>query len=265
MFAAVLIIVLFNDCVHAGNFSIRAEGGYGAIKYEEKTSDFGTVVDSEAVLDTMTVGISGEYSSSRIKPFFAGVSADWAFGFRDNETWKENGTEIQENDIDIFAQFYSVSLGYKNDYRDIHYSMYLSGGWDGVHFERSAFIVGDTLFSDNITEDFSLWRTGIGGDIGYEKGKWVWKGNFELAYYLDGTVKNSALSQFRFKTTGIGLDTGIGIEREITERIDLYLGGNYRLINLDKSNVLQDGSIRAVFPKSKTQILSGSVRLAYHF
>jgi len=269
------VVVLFLSAghVHAGNFGAGVHSGYGVIRYEEATSAIGAKIESEASMDAFLFGVSGEYSFAGPKNLFAGIVTDWALGLEDNETWKENGVKIQTNDLSVFGQFYDIRLGYKNSLDRFYYRAYLSGGWDGIHFRRKNFALNGSVFRDVITEDFSLWRGGAGIGLGYKFGKWAVDGRAAYAYYFDGEVRNSSHPGLVFDTNGICFDAGLGVARELTKNISLYLGGSYTLIDLDESEVnqqiTQHGNIITrqdiVFPDSRTQILSGIVNVTYHF
>jgi hypothetical protein len=252
-------------CVDASNFGIGVHNGYGIIKYEEQTSAFGTTLDSESTQGVILFGISGEYSFPQPKNFYIGIITDWAFGLKDDEIWKENNKQIQTNDMRVFGQFYDIRFGYKNSLEDLYYRLYISGGWDGLHFKRDNFIWRGISVPGSVTEDFSLWRVGAGMGLGYKIGKWALDGRIAYAYYPIGEVNNSSLPQFTFDTEGTCFDMGLGVVREMAKNLNFYVGGSYTLLKLDQSDIMQSGSIQAVFPNSKTEIMVGVVNLMYAF
>jgi len=259
---------------YAGNFGIGTHGGYGGLKYEENSDAFGGDIESEAKLDTVLFGFSGEYSFVKPKNFFTGLVTDYTFGLKGEEAWEEDDILIQTNDVGLFGQFYDLRFGYKNSLDRFYYRAYLSGGWDGIHFRRKNFAFSDSSMSgDVITEDFSLWRAGAGLGLGYNFGKWAADMRAAYSYYFDGDVRNSSHRGLVFDTDGICFDAGIGLMREMTREIGLYLGGSYTLIELNESDVKQEiirhGNIitrrDTVFPDSRTQIITGMVNVTYHF
>ncbi|HDH04636.1 MAG TPA: hypothetical protein ENH01_02835 [Nitrospirae bacterium] len=266
-----LIIFLIGGDADADSFELGAHSGYGVIKYDEDTDAFGSKIEAETSLDTVLLGVSGEYYFAGLKNFFAGITTDWALGLKDVEKWREDNIEKQTNDISIFGQFYDFRLGYSNSLKNLYYRLYVSGGWDGMHFRRKNFVKnGVALSSATITEDFSLWKTGGGIGLGYKLGKWALNGRAAFAYYFDGDVRNSNNEGMWFDTNGTSLDMGVGIEREITRDINLSLGGGYKLVKLDESeikpNMTQSGKmVDTVFPWSKTRIMVGVVNLTYAF
>ena len=265
-FLILITAIIFSDTLsYAGNFGVGAHTGYGILKYEEKTSALGTNVESESRQNVILFGISGEYSLSKPENFFAGITTDWAFGLKGRETWREDDSEIQTNDMEVFGQFYDLRFGYKNTLKNFYYKIYASGGWDGLHFKRDRFVWRGVSSEDSVKEDFSLWRTGIGAGAGYKLNQWAIDGRAAYSYYPKGEVKNSSLPQFTFDTEGTCLDMGIGISREIEKNLKFYIGGSYTLLKLSQSNIMSDGSVRAVLPSSKTEIIIGVVNLTYAF
>lgn len=270
VFSISLIVILLGGNVHAGNFGIGAHSGYGVIKYEEETDALGRDNESESTLNTILLGVSGEYSFVELNNFFAGLTTDWVFGLEDDERWDRDGNKFQTNDIKIFAQFYDARFGYKNSIDNLYYRIYISGGWDGFHFKRGSFVESGLQKSGTVTEDISLWRTGGGIGVGYKFGKWALDGRAAYAYYPKGTVENSNFSRITFDTNGTCLDVGVGLARSITDKIGFYIGGSYSSIKLDESDVKRttdsDGNIvDVVFPNSRTQITAGVVNLTYAF
>jgi len=250
---------------YAGNFGIGLHGGYGVLKYNERTSALGTDLESESSQNVILFGVSGEYSLPNTSNVFAGITTDWAAGLEDDEVWKDHALEIQTNDIRVFAQFYDLRLGYKDSVGNFYYRYYLSGGWDGMHFSRDKFVsIGEAVW-ESITEDISLWRIGVGTGFGYKPGNWALDGRIAYAYYPIGNVKNSSLPQFRFDTDGTCFDAGIGLARTINKNMSFYLGGSYTLIELHESEIEEDSFMVAIFPWSKTEIATVMVNVAYLF
>lgn len=267
----ILTIVLFSGSAFAGNFSavldnLRVEGhaGIGAIRYEEHASPADPepkLDDSEATLDAVLFGLSGEYTFPKPRNFYAVIKADWIWGSEDNEKWKKKHTIRQTNDLSITSEFYDVSLGHKNNLGRFYYRLFISGGWDGIHFRRKNLFdgSGNVIPSDTITEDFSLWRVGGGLASGYEINKWAFEVNAAYGYYYDAHIKNSAFGGVSHHTTGDRLDADLVVSRDITDRIKAYLGGSYIFIEMkeDKKAV--------TFPNSETQILIALLKLSYAF
>jgi hypothetical protein len=245
-------------------FGVHA--GYGKMKYKEKTNDLGTHDRSEANLDTILIGASAEYTLPWSEHLFIGVTTDWAWGLEDTETFKReygNGSVLKETkDLSVFGQFYDGRFGYKNNLGPVSYRIYASLGWDGVYFRRSNFKQnGVPLGTDVITEDFSLWRIGGGGAVGYSIDGWTLEARGAYSYYFDGDVRNSNLGGIWFDTNGSCIDAGIGISRRLTDRLSIYAGGSYTRIALDESEVKD----HVQFPKSETYIIAGMVNLTYAF
>jgi hypothetical protein len=276
-------IIFFAGNVNAGNFGIGVHSGYGVIKYEEQSSAFGNKFESESTQNLVIVGVSGEYSfcltdcspqanlpigrqvRPRRKNFYVNITTDWIFGLEGVESWKENTSQIQTTDMRIFGQFYDFRFGYKNSLNNFFYSFYVSGGRDALHFRRDKFIWRGTSLTGSVTEDISLWRTGMGTGFEYKTDKWALNARLAYAYYPAGKVENSSLPQFTFDTNGAVLDTGLGIAREIAHNVSFYFGGSYTLLKLEQSDIIQSGSIQAVYPESKIEIVLGMVNLTYAF
>jgi hypothetical protein len=262
-------IIFINNFADASNFGIGVHSGYGVLKYEEHTSALGTDQKSDASLNTILLGVSGEYSFTKYENIYTGIVTDFAIGAKDTETWKDNGSESQTNDIRVFGQFYDLRLGYKNNIDKFYYRVYISGGWDGIHFTRDNFNVRGVIINGEISEDLSLWRIGGGLGFGYKFSKWALDGRAAYSYYPYGKVTNSDFEGLKFDTNGTCIDLGAGIGRNITNNIGFYMGGFYTLIKLDESEVKRDvsetGTIRVVFPDSRTELMGGVVNLTYSF
>jgi hypothetical protein len=245
----------------AGNFGIGMHSGYGIIKFKEKEIFLGDNLESESRQNVILFGGSGEYSfPPRWENFFIGITTDWAFGLRDRETWIQDSVQVQTNDMKVFGQFYDFRFGYKNSLNDFYYRLYVSGGWDGLHFKRDKRIWRGTPIAGSITEDISLWRTGVGAGFGYKVRKWALDGRVAYSYYPEGEAEDSSLPQYTFDTNGICFDVGFGIARQIVENMSFYLGGSYTLQKL-KGNTT-GGTISW---KSNLEILVGMVNLTYAF
>jgi len=265
IFITICLILIHAGCAYAGNFGMGLHGGYGVLKYGERTSALGSDLESESSQNVILFGVSGEYSFPNISNFYTGITTDWAVGLKDDEVWKENGLEVQTNDMRAFAQFYDFRLGYKNSSNNFYYRYYLSGGWDGMHFSRDKFVTQGDPVSESITEDISLWRMGAGAGFGYKPGRWALDGRIAYAYYPVGKVDNSSLPQFRFDTNGTCFDVGIGAARAINKNMSFYFGGSYTFIKLSESEIEENSLIRAVFPESRTEIITGVANIAYSF
>lgn len=258
-------IVFFAGIVDAGNFGAGVHSGYGILKYEEQTSAFGTKVESKSTQNVILFGVSGEYSFSKPKNLYVNITTDWVFGLQGNETWKENNTQIQATDIKIFEQFYDLRFGYKNSINNFHYRFYVSGGRDIFHFKRDKFIWRGTPLTGNVTEDINLWRIGIGTGFGYKLDRWAIDGRLAYENYPVSKVNNSSLPQFTFDTNGTVLDMGFGMAYGITQNVNFYFGGSYSLLKFEQSDIMQSGSIQAVYPENKTEIILGMLNLTYAF
>ena len=264
-FILFLLIMISAGIAEAGGAGVGIHSGYGVIKYEEHSSSMGSSIESESSQDVILLGVSGEYSFSELTNFYTGITTDWAFGLKDNETTTKDGIQIQSNDMKIFSQFYDFRFGYKNSGRDYYYRLYAAGGWDGIHIKRDEFALQGEIVPGGIKEDFSLWRAGAGAGFGYTLGNWALDGRIAYAYYISGEVKNSSYPQYTFDTNGSCLDMGAGIARKITDKTSFYVGVSYTLLELDESEIIRSGLLQAVFPQSRTEILTGVVNLSYSF
>lgn len=266
-FALISLIqmVCLIPAVFAGNFSLDTRAGFGAIKYEEQTSSVGTNREAESTQNAVLLGLSGEYSFSDQGKFFTAVTGDWTIGAGDREKWRDNSIAFQTNDMKVFGQFYDVRLGYKNNINNFYYRAYLSGGWDGMHFRRRHFIVKSVgTATGPITEDFSLWRTGGGVDLGYKLGSYMLNGKAGYGYYINGEVENSAYPNTTWDTNGTRMDFNIGVSKEIQQNIKFHIGFIYTLIELDE-DIKTINSTRVVFPNSTTKMMFGVLGLTCAF
>lgn len=265
-----LLIILLTFPAYAGSYKAGIHSGYGVMTYEEDTTALGRKDESESTLNTVLLGAYGEYSFSEPKNFFAGITADWAYGLEDTESWKRNGSPYQTNNLEIFGQFYGGMIGYNKSLDRLYYRIYLSGGWDGIHFRRGNIVENGIGSSGYVTEDFSLWSTGGGIGGGYKLGNWALEGKAAYAFYPVASVKNSSYPGFKFETDGTRIDIALGAVRQLTEKINLYLGGSFTSLELNESEVKQTTNkssqlITIVFPNSRTEIVAGMVNLSYTF
>lgn len=240
----------------AGNFNMSVHTGYGVIKIKENENYLGDKFESKYINKTVLFGASGEYSFQRFENFYVGITTDWVFGLKDEETWKKNNVQIPTNNLKIFGQLYDLRFGYKNIHDNLHYKLYLSGGWDGLRLKREKW----RSSTDTIYEDFSLWRTGGGIGVGYKLGKWTLDGKVAYFYYVDGEVEDSTLPQFTFDANGTLLDVNLGFTREIAKDMSFYAGGRYTLQRLEGDTTSTDISW-----KTRLEILAGMINLRYMF
>lgn len=265
IFIIITLSIVGIDYTYAGDFGIGVHAGYGSIIYEEKTSAFGTEIESEYTHPVILTGLSGEYGLKANVYLFINFTTDWVFGYEGDERWKEDGLEIQENEMKFFGQFYDFRFGYKDTVNNIYYRFYVSGGWDGLNFKRDGFIINGIPVDGEVEEDFSLIRAGIGGGAGYKIKRWAIDGRIAYSYYPYARIENTALPGLEFKTHGRCLDGGIGIAYQIADRWNLYTGFSYTLLKLDESDIIEKDSALAVFPESRTEITVGMVNLTYAF
>jgi len=258
-------ILLFTVTDASGGIGVGAHTGYGRLKYTESTDKLGDERDSDAVLDALILGGSIEYSFENLRGVYTSFVTDWVIGLRDSERWYSNSVLYQVNDLSIFGQFYDARIGYRGVLDRLHYTLYLSGGWDGIHFRRTRFLSDHTRKNDVITEDFSLWRTGGGMGAGYTLGRIGIEARVAYGYYFDGEIRNSSHAGLVYDTNGTCLDLGAGISYPIGERWRIYGGLSYTLISLDESDLQRDDSVVSIFPESRTVIVSGMFNVGYSF
>lgn len=263
IYITITIPLLCIDFAYAGDLGIGLHAGYGIVVYSEKTSSFGTHMESRSSQPLILTGISGEYSYN--ESLFINLTTDWATGLEGREVWKEDGIKTQGNDMKLFGQFYDLRLGYKDAIDNIYYRVYASGGWDGINFKRDDFIVNGSYVDGDVEEDFSLIRVGIGGGAGYKIGRFAIDGRLAYSYYPYASIRNSALSGFKFNTNGTCFDGGAGVAYQIVDRLNLYAGYSYTLLKLNESDVIRKNSIQAIFPESRTEIKAGIINLTYKF
>lgn len=257
----VCCLLIFSPDANAGNTGFGIHSGYGTVKYNEKSPD----IEAESSQDVFLFGVSVEYSFPGHENYFANITTDWTVGLEGRETWRENGAEFQTNDMKISGQFYDLRLGYKDSPGDFYYRFYVSGGWDGMHFRRDKSVWRGFLITKDNSEDISLWRAGAGTGFGYKRGDWALDARLAYSYYPIARADNSSLSRYTFDTEGTCLDMGIGIARNVAKNINFYAGFSYTLIRLQKSDIRKGGSIQAVFPESKMEIMAGVINLTYSF
>ncbi len=277
MFLVFFIILAGSYEAFGGNLGFGIHSGYGVIKYEEQAFvSSGINREAESKQNAFLFGVSGEYSfclkacSPQVNPprrknFYAGITTDWLTGLGDRETWRDSGIQFQTNDMRVFGQFYDLRFGYKNNFDRLYYRLYVSGGWDGLHFKRNNFVELGVAKSGTVTEDFSMWRAGAGLGLGYKLGKWALDGRAAYSYYLKGSVDNSSVPDVIFDTKGTCIDMGIGIAREIAQNMKIYAGFSYTLIELNESDIMWSNSTPFVFPDSTTEIMLGVASLTYAF
>jgi len=264
MIAGILVLCLFIGSAYAGDFGMGVHAGYGTAGYKERTSALGVDVESESIQPVFLTGFSVEYTFRR--KLFINLTTDLLFGREGNERWSGDGVEIQENDMRISGQFYDLRFGYKDDLNNVYYRVYISGGWDGLSFKRDVFRVDGMPAGGSVEEDFSLIRMGIGAGAGYKLNKrWAIDGRAAYSYYPYARVENTALPDFDFRIHGTCLDEGLGVTYQISDRLSLYAGFSYTLLRLDESDVIEKGSVMAVFPASTTEIRTGMLNLTYMF
>ena len=242
-----------------------AHAGYGYIKYSESTDKLGSQIDSDVRLDAIITGISIEYSFEEFRRIYISFITDWLFGLENRERWWKDHVKDQTNNLTIFGQFYDGRLGYRDEIKKFYYTLYISGGWDGLHFRRTKFRTNGNRYDDVITEDFSLWRIGGGVGSGFSFGQMSIESRIAYAYYFDGEVRNSSHSGLVYDTNGTCLDLGVGISYRVNKRWNIYVGWSYSLIRLDESEPQRDDSLLTIFPSSKTEIMAGIFNLGYLF
>jgi hypothetical protein len=255
---------LFCSVARAGNFGFGVHNGYGIIKFSEKENFLGENFESDSRHPAVLVGGSGEYSLSRPQNFYVGITTDWAFGLKDTETWTQDSQQFQTNDIKIFGQFYDLRFGYKNILDNLSYRFYVSGGWDGLRFQRDNFLVQGSPSGEGSREKMSLWRTGIGSGFGYSLSAWAVDARGAVSYYPAGRTRDSSLSGVTFDTHGTCLDFGLGVARAVKKNMHVYLGASYTLQKLDGDEEYLT-SQQTVSWESKLVILVGVVNLTYAF
>lgn len=251
--------IFFATEAEAGNFGVGVHGGYGVINFEEKENYFRDKFKSQSRHEAILFGISGEYSFQRLKDFYIGIVTDWAFGFKDRETQKQDNVQSRIADMSIFGQYYDLRFGYKNNFKSLYYRVYASSGWDGLHFERDNVIWKGTPISGS-TEDVSLWRAGLGSAFGYKLNSWILDGRAAYSYYFKGKTMDNSLPQYVFDTNGTCIDFGFGIAHEIGENMNLYLGGSYTLQRFEDHKTTED-----ITRDATMEILAGMINLSYAF
>lgn len=244
----------------AETFAMDAHMGYGSFEYEEQDSD----TEAESTSDIFVFGVSGEYSLT--KDFYLGLNADWGFSGKDAEEWKISGVKVQTNDMKVRVQYYDLRFGYKNNMERLLWKIYISGGWDGQHIEKDAFVVGGVPISFSINEqDLSLWRVGLGTSAQYKAGPWSIDGHFSYAGYFEGKGESSVLPGIDFDAEGNRWDFNCGVSYEIAKNISIRLGVLYSLIDLSKSDIVTGPGWATVFPKIKTRTTAGTFGVNYQF
>jgi hypothetical protein len=263
--ATLLGLLCVGSTTYAADIGIGLHAGYGAFYYKEDTSSMGAEIEAGSTQPAILVGLSGEYTPKARRNLFINLTTDWLWGLGGKERWREEGVEVQENDIRVFGQFYDLRFGYKDTLDSLYYRVYISGGWDGLNFRRDEFVLNGILLDGEVEEDFSLIRMGAGIGAGYKIHRWAVDGRVAYSYYPYAMIENTALPEFEFRTHGTCLDGGIGIMYRIGGRLDLYTGFSYTLLRLDESDVIERDAILAVFPESRTEIKAWMLNLTYAF
>jgi len=258
LFVIIAGFFLYEGYAYGGRLGIGLHAGYGVIEYSEKKLQDGGHVTSESLQPLIITGISTEYTINKDNNIFINLTVDWMKGLKSKEGWREDGLKTQEDDIDTFGQFYDLRFGYKDTIEDIYYRFYISGGWDGLSIIRDDFMTKGVHYDDAIKEDFSLVRGGVGGGIGFKAGRWALDGRLAYAYYPYAMIKEDGLSSHG---RGTCLDSGIGIAYQIEDRLSLYTGFSYTLIELNEDDAVEG----AVFSESTMEIINGIVNLTYSF
>lgn len=251
-------ILLLSSASYAGNFGAGTHTGYGTLSHEESGR-------SESSQNVLFYGVSGEYTLQSNPHLFAGFVIDWGTGFYDKERWENKGAQSQENDIRFFGQFYDVRFGYKNDYGDYYYRVFVAEGIDILRFKRDDFVFAGTPLQSSGTEKLNLWRTSLGAGFGRRIGKWALDSRITYSLHPSGRVEYSAYPGIDFETSGTCIDGGVGLATGITERMSFYAGVSGSLIELDESDVKQSGLGPVSFPGSVTEIWVGMLNLTYAF
>lgn len=255
-----LIIIFLTDTSYAENSALDVHSGYGILKFKESEDFHGDDFESNFKHGAVLLGLSGEYSFPKHDNLYAGMNADWTFGLKDEETWDKNDIRVQTNDMKVTMQFYDLKFGYKDSEGNFYYKFYVSGGWDGLRFKRDTIVWQGIPTSDSSVEDISLWKIGAGTGLGFKKENWSLDGKLSFSYYPDGETEDSSLPDTTFDTKGTRLNIDLGVTRDITKNISIYLGGNYTLQKLKG-----DASDTDISWKSKLEILTGVVKIAYAF
>ncbi len=258
------LIILFPGNAGAGNFGMGVHSGYGVIRHSGQTSLSGDEYRSYSSQDMVIFGVSAEYSFSGPENLYANITTDWVAGREGTETWKRNDARVRTTGMRLFAQFYDFRIGCKNSMNNFYYSFYVSGGWDGMRFERDGYVWRGIPLAGGV-ENMHLWRTGAGTGAGYRAGKWAVDWRFAYAWYPAVRVQNSSLPRFAFNTNGTVLDTGLGLARQVYRDVNFYFGGSYSLFDINGSGIIQKDSIRAVYPGSRIEIIAGMLNLTFAF
>jgi hypothetical protein len=264
IFYIFVLIVIFACEAAAGSFGVGLHAGYGEISHEEKHLSDGEVIRSESSQNAVIAGVSGEYTFSSSHNIFAGLTTDWIVGVGGREHWVINGIRPEEPEMEFFGQFYDFRFGYKGWRDEVYYRAYISGGWDGLRFERNIFYFGSYETDGDVREDISLWRAGIGGAFGFRRGRWAIDTRAAYAFYPKGTAEYSSFPGAEFSTNGTCVDLGAGLAFAVSKRVNLYVGGSYTLIELDGESS-HDGEMPAGFPESRTELAGGVINLGYSF
>ncbi|MBC8413071.1 MAG: hypothetical protein ISR96_00070 [Nitrospira sp.] len=262
------VLFVFGTTTSAEAVKAEAHVGYGNLNYQEHITIPGLAINSNADLETAILGVSLEFAPlPERNKFFFGALVDWVFALDDVESWTTNGVLAQQNDIDVFGQFYGLKAGYQDNLDRLSYRLYGIGGWDGLQFNRNNTVQNGILVSvRGVVEDFSLWKVGAGGGAEYSFGRWSLQGNAELNHYFKAEVENTIAPDVTLKTEGGRIDASLGVSVAVTDNINIYAGGSFMLIVLDSDmqfSPLLGGTV--IFPESETEIIAGIVRLTGSF
>lgn len=244
------------------NVTLEGHTGLGVIRYEEHVSPTALVPNpeadySDASMPAVIIGLYGEYNLPKYQDYYIAFKSDWIWGLEDDEEWTKNYAVVNTDDLQMFNQFYDIRGVYKNTIERYHFSLFLSGGWDGMYFRRDNIVKKGIPQSGVSTEEFSLWRIGGGLGIGYDFDEWTVDGEVAYGYYFDGEIRNDGNGVY--ETNGYRLDSDIGVSYKLTENLTLYIGGGFTFIELE-----QDEEIKT-FPNSETEIFAAIVGLTYEF
>lgn len=252
------LLLFFSSASYAGNFGVGTHAGYGTLSHEEEGR-------SGSDQNVLFYGVSGEYTLKSAPHLFTGFVIDWGTGFYDKERWEDKGAQSQEDEIRFFGQFYDIRFGYKNDFGDYYYRVFVAEGMDILRFKRDDLIFTGAPLQSSGTEKLNLWRTSLGAGFGRRIGRWALDSRIAYSLHPSGRVRYSAYPGIDFETEGTCIDGGVGLATGITERMSFYAGVSGSLIELDESDSKQSGSETVSFPGSTTEIWVGMLNLTYAF
>lgn len=254
------MIIFWDLSCYADNINFDIHSGYGILKFEEQEDFRGDDYDSDFSNTAVLLGIAGEYTFPQNNSLYAGVNADWTFGLRDREAWDRNGAEAQKNDMKLTTQFYELRAGYKNQNDNLHYRFFISGGWDGMRFDRDEFTWMGSPLDKTSTEKTSLWKIGGGAGMGTDINGWALEGGVSYSWYADGETEDSSLSGVIFDTDGYRVNLAGGLSHGISDNLSIYVGAEYLYQRL-KGDTSDDD----ITWRSKLQLMVGLVNIGYTF